>query len=157
MCWPQVTLTLPPADSEIRITAKAFGGVRVNGTNVSLQRCLLADNPDTAVTCRNNGSVRMEGCKFERNAFDINFYPSTDLYADTPASALSMGCKPQVIGYQKLSCNASTKFGSVSPLAASRSETFLIEHDAPFVALQLVRLCSTLHHSSDALPLYMCF
>jgi hypothetical protein len=150
MCSPQ--LTFPPADCEVRFTAETYGGVGVNDTNVSLQRCLLADNPDEAVSCRNYGNVRMEGCKFERNAFDINVRPYNDLYTDTPASALSMGCVKHTVEEEAVSCDASTKYGPVSPLALSTGTTFLTEEDVPFVALQLVRLCSTLHHSSDALP-----
>jgi hypothetical protein len=149
MCWPQVTLTLPPADSEVSFTAETFGGVMANGTEVSLQRCLLADNPDEAVSCRDYGDVRMEGCKFERNAFDINIHPYTNLYTDTPASALSMGCVKESIKGEAVSCNASTEYGPVSPLALSSGKPFLTEDDVPFVALQLVRLCSTLHHCSD--------
>jgi hypothetical protein len=151
MCCPHVTLTLPPADSEVRFTAETAGGVAVNGTNVSLQRCLLADNPDEALGTRDSGDVRMEGCKFERNAFDINVQPYSNLYTDTPASALSVGCVEHVYKGEEVSCNASTKYGSMSVLGLS-TETFLTEEDVPFVALQLVRRCSTLHHSSDALP-----
>jgi hypothetical protein len=139
-CCPQVTLTLPSADSEVRFTAEKAGGIFVRGTNVSLQRCKFADNPDEAVSCRDSGNVRMEGCKFERNAFDINFQPYNDLYTDTPASALSMGCLSHYIGYNRVSCNASTKYAPVSPLALSSETTFLAEEDVPFVALQLVRL-----------------
>jgi hypothetical protein len=152
MCCPHVTLTLPPADSEVRFTAERAGGVAVNSTNVSLQRCLLADNPDEALGTRDSGNVRMEGCKFERNAFDINVQPSSVLYTDTPASALSMGCVMATVKEANISCNASTKYGSVLPLASSGSEMFLTEEDVPFVALQLVRLCLNLHHSSVASP-----
>jgi hypothetical protein len=157
MCCPHVTLTLPPADSEVRFTAERSGGVGVNGTNVSLQRCLLADNPDEAVGLRDFGSVRMEGCKFERNAFDINVHPFTDLYTDTPASALSMGCVEHVSEGKRVLCNAATKYGPVLPLASSGSEMFLTEEDEPFVALQLVCLCLNLHHSSVASPLLISY
>jgi hypothetical protein len=129
---------VPPAcaDCEVRHTAVEKGGIRLNETNASLERCMFADNRDNGVYCE-LGSTRMEGCTFLRNGFDIYITYDAFLFTDTPASALSMGC---------VGCTSSN-FGPVLPLESAPAGKFLTEKDTDFVALQLVCLSACQHYS----------
>jgi hypothetical protein len=140
------------ADCEVRHTAVEKGGIRLNETNASLERCLFADNRDNGVYCE-LGSTRMEACTFLRNGFDIYITYDAFLFTDTPASALSMGC---------VGCTSSN-FGPVLPLASAPAGEFLTGGDTDFVALQLVRLAACQHYSctevlaaSRSSPLHLC-
>jgi hypothetical protein len=135
MWWPQVTLSLVPADCEVRDAARLYSGINVDGTTVSLQRCLLADNPGVGIYVRESGSARLEGCEFMRNRYDTYVTASSSLFTDKPASAVSTGCN---------NCDATTTYGPILTLASAPAASFLSGEDAAFVELQLVRF-STCH------------
>jgi hypothetical protein len=120
-----------PADCEVRHAAEEYAGVAADGTEVSLQRCLFANNPSIGVSSRETGSVRVEGCEFVDNGYNIRVWTDSVLYTDNLALANSMGCHD---------CDSTEEYGPVRPLSDVPTSTkFLADTDPDFVALQLVR------------------
>jgi hypothetical protein len=120
-----------PTDCEARQSAASFGGISIDSTKVSLHRCLFADNKHFGVLCHDRGRVRLEGCEFVRNGYDLRVWPEGIVFTDTPASNLIMGCS---------TCDASTVYGPVLPLTDVPSGKFLTGEDSGFMALQQVCL-----------------
>jgi hypothetical protein len=91
----------------------------------------------------------VEGCEFVDNGYDINVWPDSVLYTDTPALANSLGCS---------TCDSTTKYGPVRSLSEVPTSTkFPTGTDPAFVALQLVRpsppLCFLPRSRMGLLPL----
>jgi hypothetical protein len=115
-----------------RNAARQWGGLSVNRTEVSLQRCVFAENMSTGVYCAQRSTVRSEDSMFLSNGNDTFIDNSSRLYSDIPASNLSVGC---------YNCDESFEFGPVLPLQQAPAELFLTGNDTNFLALQLVRIC----------------